>query len=282
MSDQNLPVETPSEGAVAPSPTTTANPTPDNSPQPFLTVRRKGQETALSREQAQALASKGLDYEIKMNEVAAQRASVQDLLDLREAAKQDPQLRDALRVAFENPARVLAAMRGNANGSHLSEEPMDAPAADVESLVERKLRPVQEELRQVRQEKLTNAREQAIERAISSHDFLSETTAGKAFVKRAAAAELLANPSMPIDEAVGNATVLYLDAQKERQQKLLDKQSAQAPLKTQPPNVGTPPAQTSQKTPFNPSTLRQRGVSQRISQEMRTPGFMEKMFGRRS
>lgn len=282
MSDQNLPVETPSEGASATSQTTQATPTSDTSPQPFLTVKRRGQETALSREQAQSLASKGLDYEVKMNEMAAQRADIQDLLQLREAAKQDPQLREALRTAFENPARVLQAIRGERDGNHLSEQSAESPSADVERILERELRPVKEELRSVRQEKLTNAREQAIERAIDSHDFLSGTTAGKTFVKSAAAAELLRNPSLPIEEAVGNATVLYLEAQKERQQKLLDKQTAQAPLKTQPPNVGTPPGQTAQPRVFNPNTLRQRGVSQRIAQEMKAPGFMEKMFGRRS
>lgn len=281
MSDQDLPVQPPSEGAGATSQTPTATPNPDSTSQPFLTVKRRGQETALSREQAVQFAQKGLDYEAKMSEVAAQRADIQDLLQLREAAKQDPQLREALRTAFENPARVLQAVRASRNGEHLSEPSDEGTANDVESILERKLQPIQRELQSVRQEKLTNAREQAIERAIQSHDFLSDSKAGKAFVKTAAAAELLRDPTMPIEEAVGTAAALFIEAQRERQQKLLDKSTTQAPLKTQPPNVGTPPGQTAQPRKFDPNTLRRGGVRERIAQEMKQPGFMEKMFGKR-
>lgn len=282
MNDQSPQVETPSEGAVATSQTTNANPSPDaSSSEPFLTVKRRGQETALSREQAVQFAQKGLDYEAKMSEVAAQRADIQDLLQLREAAKQDPQLREALRTAFENPARVLQALRSGNGATHLGESD-EAPAEGVEAMLERKLQPIQRELQSARQEKLTTTREQAIERAINGHEFLSESKAGKAFVKSVAAAELLRDPSVPIEEAVGTATMLYLEAQKERQQKLLDKSLSQAPLKTQPPNVGTPPGQTAQpRGKFDPNTLRRGGVRERVMQEVRQPGFMEKFFGQR-
>ncbi len=247
-------------------------------PEPFLTVQRKGQTVALSREQAQALASKGFDYEQKTSELARQREEVAPFLQLRSQAEKDPVLQRALHAAASDPNRVLRALQGGPAHEDTS-TPETNITEGVEQLLDRKLAPMQQELQSVRQEKLTNAREHAVEQAISSQEVLSDTKAGKQAVKLLAESFMAKDRDLSPVEAVGMATSIYTDGLRERGQQLLDKNARQAPLKTQNPNVGTPPT-APDRAPFDRKAMDTGKVSRRISDELRRPGVFEKFFGR--
>lgn len=249
--------------------------------EPFLVVKRRGQEAALTRDKAIELAQKGLDYERKMAEINEEKARFRDYAELDAALKADPRKKEAVRRAFMDPDSVLSPRpsRASSETDRDDDDPQveerSAPNPKIEEL-ERELNALKQREGQRAQREAVSATERAVGKAIDSYEFLSAREAGKKQVMRLALGYLREDPHLPIDEAVASAVAEHSAVLKEAQTKELERSERSGAHRGIRPDAGSPLVGTTDRPKFSKDRLR--GHTHKAALEAARQ-FIPKAFG---
>ncbi len=217
--------------------------------EPFLTGTYRGKPVSWDdADKVRTLAQKGLDYETKMAELSAQRATLEsegqafgEWKDWKRALASDPRRSQAMQIAYDNPEQVLApktAVDGDdleTNGTSTQRGP-DPDMLALRAQVEQLQGAINHQMGQTAETNLADR----LGRAADSLDFLKDNKAARDLAVSHAAHYLTTEPDASPEGAMAAVAEQLRQATTTSQQRKLERKQEGEQLRTVPASEGTP------------------------------------------